>query len=859
MEESKEKELSVSTAEEADLIEGHLIPTTNEESVFYTTMEGYTMDVHRTMQATDNTTSESPPFAEGDHAPSDNALHTLTPFRGFVPVYTPSMVRMPLTITPEEIATLTKSPREDEPPMEKKDELPSTPTSSKAKGDSSPSPSPSPSQESEKTGHKRKRSDQSAAEVGSIMEDMRQAGAQDGITSTSASTQRPLGEGEAAFLSLVMQAANSEPIDDMSTEPTASLPDQLLESFIVRAHAMKDSSSSSDDGLGGVGKKRKFDEEGDLNELHDDKTANMKEYSGLKMLRKTRSDALEGLSSLSREGSWSDDGDGDGGDSVSVQGSNYAAEEGDRAMTDANPSALKRRPGRPPLKKESGDRRFEEWGQAEPVRRPPGRRGPGRPPKKQVSGGSEELFSFNEESLEGEKRDERGRGVGGRGVGSEDQRELEDADDEEGAAMMLESSDDGGGGKQRRRRNAAGVQTRRGDGARSFDNEDHELAWQERKDEESANDWRRRASMKGTANGGSRADERIADEWNSDQEEDEEEEEEDDDEDEWHDDEEDESWVDVSSDGENEITPEDDEEEAAVVAELKAAEEIRAVAEVMRREEEDLRRAIAASMAMTAAAPGASMDDHQMVLSEPMPDNPERAAVKVEPWVPAKTETPLTLRRLRPPWLDAFQEFQARGISLEECKAEVEHTWQSFLAEGTDKRAWTKVPPTVTAWEGIVEFVQERARETQEEEDRERKERREKRKKELEQLAEDAKRAKEENAEEEEDNNEEEEEMEDGGDEEDERDDDDEEDEEIDGDDGDEDDGDDRRRSLYQRRTRSGGRKAGGRTKKKRDMVAQLLDCFKEKDLEKVLVVNAAARKRKPPRKYGIDEWYNRG
>ena len=62
MEESKEKELSVSTAEEADLIEGHLIPTTNEESVFYTTMEGYTMDVHRTMQATDNTTSESPPF-----------------------------------------------------------------------------------------------------------------------------------------------------------------------------------------------------------------------------------------------------------------------------------------------------------------------------------------------------------------------------------------------------------------------------------------------------------------------------------------------------------------------------------------------------------------------------------------------------------------------------------------------------------------------------------------------------------------------------------------------------------------------------------------------------------------------------
>lgn len=103
---------------------------------------------------------------------------------------------------------------------------------------------------------------------------------------------------------------------------------------------MKDSSSSSsDDGLGGVGKKRKFDDEGDLNELHDDKTASGKEYSGLKMLRKTRSDALEGLSSLSREGSWSDD--GDGGDSV--QSSNYAAEEGDRAMTDANISVSKRR------------------------------------------------------------------------------------------------------------------------------------------------------------------------------------------------------------------------------------------------------------------------------------------------------------------------------------------------------------------------------------------------------------------------------------------------------------------------------------------------------------------------------------
>ena len=52
------------------------------------------------------------------------------------------------------------------------------------------------------------------------------------------SRDRPLGEGEAAFLSLVMQAANSEPIDDMSTEPTASLPDQLLESFIVRYGAL---------------------------------------------------------------------------------------------------------------------------------------------------------------------------------------------------------------------------------------------------------------------------------------------------------------------------------------------------------------------------------------------------------------------------------------------------------------------------------------------------------------------------------------------------------------------------------------------------------------------------------------------
>jgi hypothetical protein len=53
------------------------------------------------------------------------------------------------------------------------------------------------------------------------------------------SRDRPLGEGEAAFLSLVMQAANSEPIDDMSTEPTASLPDQLLESFIVRYGALQ--------------------------------------------------------------------------------------------------------------------------------------------------------------------------------------------------------------------------------------------------------------------------------------------------------------------------------------------------------------------------------------------------------------------------------------------------------------------------------------------------------------------------------------------------------------------------------------------------------------------------------------------
>jgi hypothetical protein len=60
--EQEEPELSVSTAEEADLIEDRLIPTTNDESVFYTTMEGYTMDVHRTLaQAPDATTSEAPP------------------------------------------------------------------------------------------------------------------------------------------------------------------------------------------------------------------------------------------------------------------------------------------------------------------------------------------------------------------------------------------------------------------------------------------------------------------------------------------------------------------------------------------------------------------------------------------------------------------------------------------------------------------------------------------------------------------------------------------------------------------------------------------------------------------------------
>jgi hypothetical protein len=32
----------------------------------------------------------SPPPAEGDHAPSDNALHTLTPFRGYVHIPPPN-------------------------------------------------------------------------------------------------------------------------------------------------------------------------------------------------------------------------------------------------------------------------------------------------------------------------------------------------------------------------------------------------------------------------------------------------------------------------------------------------------------------------------------------------------------------------------------------------------------------------------------------------------------------------------------------------------------------------------------------------------------------------------------------------
>lgn len=58
---------------------------------------------------------------------------------------------------------------------------------------------------------------------------------------TQAISIRSLAEGEAAFLSLVMQAASSEPIDELSQDNSesshqisASLPDQLLESFIVR-------------------------------------------------------------------------------------------------------------------------------------------------------------------------------------------------------------------------------------------------------------------------------------------------------------------------------------------------------------------------------------------------------------------------------------------------------------------------------------------------------------------------------------------------------------------------------------------------------------------------------------------------
>jgi hypothetical protein len=179
-----------------------------------------------------------------------------------------------------------------------------------------------------------------------------------------------LGEGEAAFLSLVMQAANSEPIDDMSVEPAASLPDQLLESFIVRfrlshvdmcgwlssvapcslghvllyrAHAMKDSSSSSsDDGLSNGGKKRKYTEENEIDALHDVKDE--KEH-GLEVLRKGRSDALDGLSSLSREGSWSDN---DDGGLVTEFKKVFTAEgDSDRTMTDANPAPKRRYPSPP--------------------------------------------------------------------------------------------------------------------------------------------------------------------------------------------------------------------------------------------------------------------------------------------------------------------------------------------------------------------------------------------------------------------------------------------------------------------------------------------------------------------------------
>jgi hypothetical protein len=447
---------------------------------------------------------------------------------------------------------------------------------------------------------------------------------------------------------------------------------------------MKDSSSSSsDDGLSNGGKKRKYTEENEIDALHDDKD---EKENGLEVLRKGRSDALDGLSSLSREGSWSDN---DDGGLVTEFKQVFTAEgDSDRTMTDANPAPKRRypsppshsvsdvasvpaplttshnltvsyssRPGRPPKKaltaakldrdhnSESGTLRLGGWNQVEEVKRPQ-RRGPGRPPKKQASGGSEELFTFNEESLEGEKRDERGRGVGGRGVGIADKYER--GLDDESSTMTLAGSDDSGFlPRQRRRRH---VQTRR-NSLRSGDEES--LKGKEEEPEfASGNDHRpfkNEFDLDDDADYEAAMRDQIADEWDSDQEDEEEEEEEEDEEDEWHDDDEDESWVDwdASSDGEGEVevTAEDDEEEVAVVTELKAAGEMRAVAAVMRREEEDLRKAIAASMAMTA---NTSMSDHQMVLSESLSEQePENAPVTVEPWVPAKTETPLTLRRLR--------------------------------------------------------------------------------------------------------------------------------------------------------------------------------------------------------------------
>lgn len=399
---------------------------------------------------------------------------------------------------------------------------------------------------------------------------------------------------------------------------------------------------------------------------------------------------------------------------------------------------------------------------------PKPRRRPGRPPKKKPH---EELFSFNEESLEGE----RARSVYLKEMMSHQRRELTNGNTSQPEldASYLDVD--------------------------YFDNTSGH------KDLES-------------------------DEWVSGQE--------DNDEDEWQDDDEDESWIDweASSEAELDASPEEQVEEAALVEELHAAEEIRAVAESVRKEEDELRRAIAASL---------SEDGSDVATCEPVTEMmPE---IKVEPWVPSKAEIPITSRRLRyllfqlrlaaifltnpylfrPPWLSAYQLFQARGSSAEELRIEAENEWKRFVAEGPEHREWIKVPPTVNTWEAIVNFVQQRKKEAEELQNKERRERREKRVKEIqEQLLEEANQ----------------------GDEEDDQDknadDEADEDEEHDEDESDEDRG---RKNIIR-----------GRRRKKKDMLTQLLDCFKEKDLEKVLVVDAAARKRKPPRKYGIDEWYHR-